>query len=280
MRAWLLALWIPNVALADGWYIRWDCVGQCEGYGAGNSGVIGPFGNEADCEHERHNNLVIPEDSLFHHFCEYVGPPPPSYTPAPYSPPPYTPSGGGGGESGEVRMVAMDLAVLGGPGWTATDLGGAHAGAGSAGFELDTHFGQDWGGAAVQLGMTGTRLRAPLLGSDARTWGIGIAAVGLVLNPRLFGLGEGRSLWLDAGASVGGFATLGCGDCEAPVFDDDFGWGYQFKVGFDVLFQDEAGLTFDVVLPRYATGSAAVGDLLLESPPWMIRVGTVVRGLE
>jgi hypothetical protein len=272
-----ISLWlIPELALAGGWYIGWDCVGECAGYGTGNSGIIGPFPNEEECERVRHTTLSIPDDSLFHHYCEYIDEPsPPTTTPSP-STSAYDPGSSAGGAPTEIELSSLGLSVLVGPGWAASDESGTASGHGSLGFGLDLHTGPPFMGATFQLGIHGTRIEAPLIGDAPRAWFVAPASVGIALTPRLLALGS-KSLWLDLGASVVGFAAFGCDDCPVPVFSERFGYGGLLEAGVDVMLSEETGVGLQFVAPRYGIGDTAPGDLRLTSPRGMARVSIVGR---
>jgi hypothetical protein len=271
------ATWlVPQIAWAGDWYIRWDCVGACAGYGAGNSGIIGPFPNEDECEHARHTTLSIPDDSLFRHYCEPIGDSTPSATP----PLPATGPHDGGSSIGsapqEIELSSMEFGLLAGPGWGATEGSGTTSGRGTVGLDMEFHTGPPYAGATFQLGVHGTRLVEPLIGEMPRSWFVLPASVGMALTPRLLTVGA-RSLWLDLGASVVGFTSFGCGDCPVPVFSERFGYGWQLEAGLDLMMSEETGFGLDLVVPRFGIGAAVPGDLRLTSPLAVVRVSVLGR---
>lgn len=267
-----LGLGAPGIARAEGWYLYWDCVGQCDGYGAGNMGHFGPYASEDDCDYAMHHSLVIPDDSLFRYYCYYEAPE--GGSTSSNSGPVYVP--GPSTEPEVVTLTSIEFSVLGGPGWTARDDVGSTAGQGTVGFDFEARTGPRYFGGSLQLGVQGTRLDAPLFGDKREEWFVAPGGIGLVLSPRLFSVGEG-SFWLDGGASLVGFLAFGCDDCAAPVFAKNWGAGYALRAGFDVMFSEDAGLSLELVLPRYHLGNAAPGDLLLTSPGWLVRLAVVGR---
>lgn len=270
-----LALMVSaGVAQAGVWYYEWSCTGRCAPGQLAVSGREGPFLSRADCEyardHDQRANEFVAEGNLGGlEFCEedtsqptgvYLGPAPgPAAAPT------------------KARISALELGVALGASWRATGADGmTTTGPGTVGLEFDSHVGRDVGGGSMQLGLYGTWLENPLLGTDARSAMIIPMSIGLALTPRVYHRGD-RSARLDLGASVGGFFLLGCSGCVGAVFDETLAFGYTLKAGLDYFVSKDTGFGVDVIFPSWQIGSAAPGNLLLESPTWMVRLSMIGR---
>jgi hypothetical protein len=64
----------------------------------------------------------------------------------------------------------VETGVLVGQGWSAKSDTGTTTGSFTMGIELDSHAGRDVGGGSLQLGFYGTKLEAPILGAEPRSW--------------------------------------------------------------------------------------------------------------
>lgn len=262
---------VPHTAWGAGWYIQWDCVGACAGYGNGASGRIGPYESEDLCEHARATDLDLPDDSLFHHFCQYEPdvPPSPGYTGAPWVPPaPSSPSA-----PSEVELAAVDVGLIGGPGWKVTTPKGARVGPATTGFTVGVHTGSTWVGGALAFGLQAVWIRDPA-DDQVRAWAVAPGTLGIVMTPKLFAV-DGHDVRLDAGAHLGAFVGLGCGSCSSARFSTQLGFGYALEAGLEVGVAEDTSLAFGVFVPRMHLG--AVDDLRIDTPPWLVSVSIVGR---
>lgn len=264
----LLLLLAPATALAGPWYYRWVCTGLCaSGPYQGFDGREGPFASYEDCDYARtrdgRDRGPRPYTLMF---CEEVrsssGAPPVVVAPA------------ASASESKVHLAAREFGIIAGPGWSARSDTGTTTGAWTFGLEVDGHAGRDFGGASLQIGIQGTKLEAPLLGSEPQSWYAIPVAVGLVLSPQVYESGDTRAR-LDLGASFGGFYELGCSTCPGQVFQDSIGYGYTLKAGVDLYLDRNAGVSLDVIIPRYSIGSADPGNLELTSPKWMVRASLI-----
>ncbi|MBK9036580.1 MAG: hypothetical protein IPL61_35910 [Myxococcales bacterium] len=269
----LTVVGFPAVAAAGAWYYEWSCTGRCAPHQLAISGREGPFASRADCEYARDHDgradEFVSEGNLGGlEFCEEVP----------------TPGGGGGvvvtgggAPAPKVRMTALELGAAVGPGWSVTGADGMRSSGGATlGVELDAHSGRDGGGGAIQLGLYRTSLESPLMSADPHGFIVMPFSVGLVLSPRVAG-GDTWSVRADLGGSVGGLFQLSCADCAGAVFDETVSFGYTLKAGADVYLSRDGGFSLDVLFPRWSVGAATPGDLLLESPTWMIRLALLTR---
>jgi hypothetical protein len=266
----LVLLLAPSDAVAGRWYYKWFCSGQCaSGPYQGFDGREGPWATYEECDYvrtrDRRDRGPRPYTIMF---CEDAeGPssprPGPVYVPAAEA-------------TQKVRMSVIETGVAVGQGWSATSDTGTTAGPFTLGLELDGHAGRDFGGGSMQLGLYATKLEAPLLGSEPRTWFVIPLAVGLVLTPQVYDSGE-SSVRLDLGASAGGFYGFGCSACAGAVFQEGIGFGYTLKAGLDFYFDGSSGVSLDVILPRYSIGAAVPGNLELSSPKWMVRLSLLEK---
>ncbi|MCE9576343.1 MAG: hypothetical protein K8W52_24560 [Deltaproteobacteria bacterium] len=276
--AWLIAVGtliaLEGAALAGPWYYEWSCSGACAPGQLAISGREGPFASRADCEYardhdSRENDFVAPGSLGGLDFCaeDTTAVPAPvmssassSSTPAP-----------------KAHRSELELGVAFGPGWSATSEGGAVTrGSMTVGLEADTHYGRDAGGGSVQLGLYRTQLEAPMLGTEARSFYILPISIGLALTPKIAG-GASWSLHPDLGASVGGFFQFGCSGCAGAVFSETLTFGYTLKAGVDLYFARDTGVSLDVLMPRWQVGNPSAGNLMLESPSWMLRLSLINR---
>lgn len=264
----------PTLAAAQYWYYEWSCTGRCAPGELVRKGREGPFPTEEACNWARDNDgratEFVSEGNLGGlSSCFEIKP---------------SGSGGGGVVVGEgapppnkVRMVALELGVLVGPAWAATGEDGmTRRGTGTIGLELDSHSGRDLGGGAIQLGLHATSLDAPLLGGERRTLMTVPFSVGIVLSPRLAG-GRDWTVRGDLGASLGGLWLASCSGCAGAVFSETLIFGYTLKAGADIYTSRNGGFSVDVILPRWRAGAAGPGNLLLESPTWMLRLSMLVK---
>jgi hypothetical protein len=272
----LLLMASVGVAEAGPWYYEWSCTGRCAPGRLTIEGREGPFASREECEwardHDTRADEFVAEGNLGGlAFCEEIATTPAAggvhVAPAPAS-------------QNKVRITALELGVAVGAGWAATGEDGmARSGDGTLGLELDSHTGRDVGGGSLQLGLYATRVEAPMLGSEPRTVFTLPFSVGLALTPKVYGKGA-RSVRLDLGASLGGMLLFGCSDCPGAVFDETLAFGYSFKAGVDVFTSKSSGVGIDVIVPRWRMGAAAPGNLLLESPTWMLRLSLIARPLQ
>ncbi|MCA9678012.1 MAG: hypothetical protein H6709_20680 [Kofleriaceae bacterium] len=273
----LAILLYPVAAAAGPWYYKWSCTGRCSGDRLAIEGREGPFASRDDCEWARDRDTradeFVAEGNLGGlDFC---------YEDT-------TVSGGGGvavavGAAGpaappsKIRISEIEMGVSVGPSWAATGEGDMTTrGAATIGLDVDTHTGRDAFGGSLQVGLHGTWLEAPLLGADAHTLFLVPVSVGLALTPQVFG-GAAHGVRADLGAAATGLFHFGCADCAGAAFDETLVFGYTLKAGVDVYLSADAGVSVDVVFPRWQMGAAAPGNLLLESPAWMVRVSLLNR---
>lgn len=261
-----------GTAWAGPWYYEWSCTGECAPGRLAIDGREGPFASRADCEYARDHDpradeFVAPGNLGGLEFCEEdTSQPTGSVTFVAATPP-----------ANKVRITAVEIGVALGGGWAATSEGGmVTRGPATIGFEIDSHTGRDVGGGAIQLGVYGAWVEAPMLGESARAVLLVPLSVGLALTPQVWSRGP-RSARLDLGASLGGLLLLGCGDCGAPVFDETISFGYTLKAGVDVFLSKTSGVGVDVVFPRWQLGSASAGNLQLDSPTAMLRLSLINR---
>jgi hypothetical protein len=270
--ATLIVIGSAAAAEAGPWYYTWSCAGDCAPGQLTIEGREGPFLSRADCEYARDHDrraveFVEPGNLGGLASCEEDTSVGATYVAVPATP--HTPS--------KVRMASVELGLAFGPGWrTTSDGGGVTDGPATVGVEVDAHTGRDLGGGSMQLGLYGTWVEAPMLGESPRAVVVLPLAIGLVLTPQVYHRGA-RSLRLDVGASAGGFFLFGCSDCGAPVFDETLAFGYTLKAGLDLYLSSTTGFSLDVVFPRWQIGTAASGDLMLESPTWMLRLSAINR---
>lgn len=266
-----LVLGVPGVAAAGSWYYNWSCTGECAPGQLAISGREGPFASREDCDYARDHDanaqwFVAPGNLGGLDFCyEQASPPTAGAVPAAAAPP------------NKVRMQAIEVGLAVGPGWLATGENAmATRGAVSLGLEVDAHSGREVGGGAIQIGLHGTQLEAPLLGAEPRTLLVVPFFVGLVLTPKVAG-GATWSVRADLGGSVGGLWKVGCSECAGAVFDEPLTFGYTLKAGLDVYLSKDNGVSVDALFPRWPMGAAGVGNLLLEPPTWMLRLALIGR---
>jgi hypothetical protein len=263
-----------GMAHAGSWYYKWSCTGRCSPGRLVIEGGEGPFATREECEWVRDRDTradeFVAEGNLGGlSSCEEVA------SAAAAGPPIYVaPSPAA---RNKVRIAAIEVGVALGTGWSTTgeDAMTRH-GAGTVGLEIDSHTGRDIGGGALQIGIYGTRVEAPMLGAEPRTVMSLPLSVGLALTPKVFGRG-GRSVRLDLGASLGGMLLFGCDDCPGAVFDETIAFGYSLKAGVDVFTSKSTGFGIDVLFPRWQLGAATAGNLELESPTWMLRLSVIGR---
>jgi hypothetical protein len=270
----LALLFAPNAALAGRWYYKWICTGQCaSGPYQGFDGREGPWATYEECDYvrsrDRRDRGPRPYTIMF---CEDEDGPGssrgrPAYVPA------------AAATQQKVHLSVIETGLAAGQGWSAKSDTGTTTGAFTVGIELDGHAGRDFGGGSMQLGFYGTKLEAPLLGSEPRSWFLIPLAIGLVITPQVYESGE-TSVRLDLGASAGGFYGFGCSDCAGPVFQEGIGFGYTLKAGLDLYLSRTGGVSLDVILPRYTLGAAVPGNLELSSPKWMVRLSLLEKPSE
>lgn len=268
-----LMLVTTGVAEAGSWYYKWSCTGECSPGRLVIEGREGPFATREECEWVRDRDTRADEFVRQGNLgglssCEEE----PFGRPGGVA---VAPSGSAPTPKTRISAVEMGLAV--GTGWSATgEDGSSRSGTATLGFEVDSHAGRDLGGGSVQLGMYATWVDSPMLGAEPRSVFIIPLAVGLALTPKVWGRAD-KSARLDLGASAGGFLLLGCSDCPGAVFQETLAFGYSLKAGVDIFHSKSAGVGLDVIFPRWSIGSRAPGDLLLESPAWMVRVSMITR---
>lgn len=266
----LVLLLAPSAAVAGRWYYKWFCSGLCaSGPYQGFDGREGPWATYEECDYvrsrDRRDRGPRPYTIMF---CEDEEGPS-----SPRSVPVHAPAAAA---TQKVHLSVVETGFAAGQGWSAKSDTGTTTGSFTVGIELDSHAGRDAGGGSVQLGFYGTKLEAPLLGSEPRTWFVVPLAVGLVLTPRIYDSG-GTSVRLDLGASAGGFYGFGCSDCAGAVFQEGIGFGYTLKAGLDLYLDRSSGVSLDVILPRYSIGAAVPGNLELSSPKWMVRLSLLEK---
>ncbi|HTJ44725.1 MAG TPA: hypothetical protein VL463_21615 [Kofleriaceae bacterium] len=272
MIAGALVVASSGTALAGSWYYDWSCAGRCAPGRLTIEGREGPFESREMCDWSRDRDTradeFVAEGNLGGLTSCYESQPSAGATfvatgetaPAP-----------------KVRLSAIQVGLALGPGWQATGDGGAvTSGAGTVGIDLAMRTGRDFGGGVVQLGLHGTQLEAPMLGTDAKTSFVIPAFIGLVVSPRIAG-GEARHVRAVLAASIGGFLELGCSGCAGPVFDDTLGFGYTLEAGLDVYTSRDSGFNVAAIFPRWEIGAAGPGNLLLEPPSWMVRLSLIGR---
>lgn len=270
----LLLMVSAGAAQAGVWYYEWSCTGRCAPGQLAVSGREGPFMSRADCEyardHDQRADEFVADGNLGGlAFCEEDTSQPTGVY--------LSPGPGSGAPPNKTRISAVEIGVALGTSWRATGEDGmTTTGPGTVGLEFDSHAGRDVGGGSLQVGLYGTWLENPLLGSGSRSALIIPMSVGLVLTPQVYHHGS-RSARLDLGASLGGFFLLGCSGCAGAVFDETLAFGYTLKAGVDYFVAKDTGFGVDVIVPSWQIGAAGPGNLLLESPTWMLRLSIINR---
>ncbi len=259
--------------MAGPWYYEWSCAGACAPGRLTIEGREGPFLSRADCDYARDHDLradefVGPGNLGGLNFCYEDT----SVTTTPGTTVTVSP----GPATRPPRRSEIEIGFALGPAWSATSETATTRGSMTVGIEADSHYGRDAGGATVQLGFFATRLEAPLLGAEPRSLFIVPLSIGLALTPKVAG-GATWSVRPDLGASVGGFFQLGCSGCPGAVFDETLIFGYTLKAGVDVYLSRDSGVSLDLIMPRWQLGTATPGNLLLESPTWMLRLSAINR---
>lgn len=254
------------------WYYNWECAGVCER--SVDRGREGPFATYEECDQARGTDLRRHDHTLY--LCER----PTSMGPIGWGgtlPPGDVGAAQVTGTSRPARIASIEVGVAAGAGWAATGGDGvASPGPATLGLEIETHTGRDAVGGTLMMGIQTTWLESPMLGPDPRTLLVLPLFVGIAITPKVYSRGS-WSIRPDVGASLGGFITLGCGDCPGAVFDETTAFGYTLKAGVDIYTSPSSGFSLEALFPRWSLGSASPGDLLLESPEFLVRLSLIAR---
>lgn len=262
----------------DAWYYKWSCTGRCAQAQVADTGYVGPFDTEVECNAKRNSDrraLVYTGPGIFSElgFCERLtakrvrGQRPASSKPR------------------EPIRGRLKLAVAATPGWRfERPSGESTTSAASLGGEVGVRVGRRVAAFEIIWGAHRTTVDGSFgAGVDESLWVMPLM-VGVDVTPYSFARSDRFEVEADVAFDAGLVFPLGClDDCAADLGS---GYGVRARAGLSFYFgaQRRRGISVDLVVPYYSINEVqATSDadkVELGAPRFAIQIAYTWRNYE